>query len=132
MDEEMKNSPSIFLELYAKNHRYGQLMRLMDKVGLENPLERLVGMHRDTEETHLVFSVPVTKDTKSTLLILQGAFMHLYDYYPAITEKPSEQYVETAIKFKQALVNPTMSPSLSSPENSTNGVSRLPSVLIPS
>lgn len=64
-------------------------------------MEQIIGLNRDAGEMQMVFQIPINEkeNLRSGVKLLQAVFMRLYDFYPALSEKPSEAHFKNAMSF---------------------------------
>ena len=92
----------IFISFHTKNQQYPVLLRSLKRLGISDPIDHLAGVHGDTEGIFSIFSIPVDKNFKDSLKLLQSIFLKTSDFHPAISENPSEAHASAARKLQEA------------------------------
>lgn len=105
----MKNNkdtePAVSMKFHVDKKNYNNFIESFARVtGMEKPLDALKGMTSDSGEYIMVFAIPMGDSLHESTDLLFRIVFRMYDYYPAISEKPSEKYMETALAFKQSLI----------------------------
>lgn len=105
----MKNNkdtePAVLMKFHVDKKNYNNFIDSFGRVtNMENPLRALKGMTTDSGEYIMVFAIPMGDSLNESTDLLFRIVFRMYDYYPAISEKPSEKYMETALAFKQSLL----------------------------
>lgn len=92
---------SLFLRFHVNQNKYESFMKMFARIGGPEPLSRLAGISKDSGDMHMVFKFIVQEGEhlRESVKTLHSIFLHLYDFYPAISEKPSDVHEESAKHF---------------------------------
>lgn len=103
-NSQKDTEPSVYLRFHVTQNKYDSFMKMFQKVSGLSPIESLAGLSKDAGDFHMVFKILV-KDTADLYVFaksLQTIFLKLYDFYPALSEKPSEMHESIAHQFAMA------------------------------
>lgn len=97
--------PAVSMKFHVDKKNYNNFIESFARVtGMEKPLDALKGMTTDSGEYIMVFSIPMGDNLQASTDLLFRIVFRMYDFYPAISEKPSDKYMETALAFKRSLI----------------------------
>lgn len=93
--------PGIFLRFHVSENKVESFLNAFSRIIQLDPLASMKGLSYDVSNMIIVFEYPI--DEKNSLhdivKTIHNIFLRLYDFYPAISEKPSEHHEQLALNY---------------------------------
>lgn len=100
----------IFLRFHVSENKAQSFLNAFSRIIHLDPLESMKGLSYDVSDMIIVFEYPIDENHSLHEIVktIHNIFLRLYDFYPAISEKPSEHHELTALNYVRDAKNNTL------------------------